>query len=94
MVRDFDEIGKSYNRLRYAGIPIAYGSGRHPPSGSFFLYFHDPDGLTVEHSHGMEEFPEVYPRRHRVLDPVPRSLDYWGGTPEASFAATGTIETG
>ena len=94
MVRDFDEIGKSFNRLRNAGVEIAYGPGRHPPSGSFFLYFHDPDGLTVEYSHGMEEFPEVRPRKYRVLDPVPRSLDYWGGIPEASFAATGTIETG
>ena len=56
MVRDIDEIGRSYNRLRAAGIPIVYGPGRHPPSGSFFLYFLDPDGLTIEYSHGMETF--------------------------------------
>ena len=46
------------DRLRKAEVPIVYGPGRHPPSGSFFLYFLDPDGMTLEYSHGMEEFPE------------------------------------
>ncbi len=35
-----------------------FGPGRHPPSESVFLYFLDPDGLTLEYSFGMEEFPE------------------------------------
>ena len=94
MVDDVDDIGRSYNRLRKENVTIVYGPGRHPPSGSFFLYFLDPDGLTLEYSHGMEQFPEIDPRKPREFEPVPASLDYWGGVPEAQFAAVGTVEPG
>src|SRR5690606_8463771 len=58
MVNDIDDIGRSYWRLQKAGVPVVHGPGRHLPSGSVFLYFLDPDGLTVEYALGMEEFPE------------------------------------
>ena len=92
MVSHVDEIGRSYNRLRKAEVPIVYGPGRHPPSGSFFLYFLDPDGMTLEYSHGMEEFPEEGARKPRIFEPVPESLDFWGGIPESRFAAVGSVE--
>jgi 2,3-dihydroxy-p-cumate/2,3-dihydroxybenzoate 3,4-dioxygenase len=66
-----------------------YGPGRHPPSGSVFLYFTDPDGFTFEFSSGMEEFPEVDPRAARHLPFVPESFDYWGSEPAAAFGAVG-----
>lgn len=93
MVGHIDDIGRSYNRLRKDNVPIVYGPGRHPPSSSFFLYFLDPDGLTLEYSQGMEEFPEIGPRKPRQFEPVPGSLDYWGGVPETRFAAVGTVES-
>jgi 2,3-dihydroxy-p-cumate/2,3-dihydroxybenzoate 3,4-dioxygenase len=75
-----------------AGVKIAFGIGRHPPSGSVFLYFFDPDGMTVEYSFGMEEFPELGAREPRMLEPVPESLDTWGAVPDPMFGKRGIIE--
>ena len=92
MVTDLDDIGTSLYRLERAGVEIVFGPGRHPPSGSVFLYFLDPDGLTLEYSYGMEEFPEVGARKPRLLEPVPESLDYWSSPRSERFGASGIIE--
>ncbi len=92
MVTDVDDIGKALNRLKKNGVEIVYGPGRHPPSGSIFLYFLDPDGMTVEYSFGMEEFAETGARAPRTLPPVPESLDFWGGLPSLDFAKVGRFE--
>jgi len=92
MVSDIDDIGRAWHRMTKAGVKIAFGIGRHPPSGSVFLYFYDPDGMTVEYSFGMEEFPEAGAREPRMLEPVPESLDTWGAVPDAAFGRTGVIE--
>jgi catechol 2,3-dioxygenase-like lactoylglutathione lyase family enzyme len=63
-----------------------------PPSGSIFLYVLDPGGLTMEHSSGMEEFPEEDFREHRVLPAVPDSIDLWGGSTDSRLGAIGHIE--
>jgi 2,3-dihydroxy-p-cumate/2,3-dihydroxybenzoate 3,4-dioxygenase len=91
MVNDIDDIGMAVNRFRKNNVPIVWGPGRHPPSESIFLYFLDPDGLTLEYSFGMEEFPEVDPRKHRSLYPGPSSADYWGSMPQPGFTATGAV---
>ena len=92
MVTDLDDVGRGMVRVKKADVPIVYGPGRHPPSGSVFLYYLDPDGMTVEYSYGMEEFPERNPRKPRVLEARPESLDYWGNIPDPRFAQTGAIE--
>jgi len=92
MVTDIDDVGRAWHRMNKAGVKIAFGMGRHPPSGSVFLYFFDPDGMTVEYSFGMEEFPEVGARQPRMLEPVPESLDTWGAVPDAAFGKVGAIE--
>ena len=92
MVTDIDDVGRAWHRMTKAGVKIAFGIGRHPPSGSVFLYFFDPDGMTVEYSYGMEEFPEVGAREPRMLEPVPESLDTWGAVPDPSFGKVGAIE--
>jgi 2,3-dihydroxy-p-cumate/2,3-dihydroxybenzoate 3,4-dioxygenase len=92
MVTDIDDIGRAIHRLNKHGIKIVFGPGRHPPSGSVFLYFLDPDGMTVEYSFGMEEFPEVDARPPRMLEPVPSSLDTWGAIPDPLFARSGPIQ--
>ena len=56
MVTDIDDIGRAMWRMKKNDVPIVFGPGRHPPSESVFLYFLDPDGLTLEYSFGMEEF--------------------------------------
>ena len=92
MVSEIDDIGKALWRFQKNDVPIVRGPGRHPPSGSVFLYVLDPDGLTVEYSFGMEEFPEVDFREHRVLPPVPESIDLWGGPTDKRLGAVGQIE--
>lgn len=92
MVTDIDDVGRALNRLKDNNIEIVYGPGRHPPSGSIFIYFLDPDGMTVEYSFGMEEFAETGARAPRNLPPVPESLDFWGGVPGPKFAKVGRFE--
>jgi 2,3-dihydroxy-p-cumate/2,3-dihydroxybenzoate 3,4-dioxygenase len=92
MVTEIDDIGKAMARFKKHGIDVVYGPGRHPPSGSIFLYYLDPDGLTLEYSFGMEEFGEAGARKHRVLEPVPESIDFWGAPRDPRAAAKGEIE--
>lgn len=92
MVTEIDDIGKAINRLKANDVPIVFGPGRHPPSESIFLYFLDPDGITVEYSFGMEEFPEVGAREPRRLEAKLESIDYWGGLPQPGFGNGGAFE--
>lgn len=91
MVSEIDDIGRGLVRFRKNDVPIVYGPGRHPPSDSIFLYFLDPDRLTLEYSFGMEEFAEIGPRPARVLPMNADTFDYWGNVPLEGFAARGSI---
>jgi 2,3-dihydroxy-p-cumate/2,3-dihydroxybenzoate 3,4-dioxygenase len=92
MVTEIDDIGRALNRLKAASVPIVFGPGRHPASGSVFLYWLDPDGMTVEYSFGMEEFPEIGARAPRRLPLAPEFLDSWGGRPDPRMATGGELE--
>ncbi|MBK5264872.1 MAG: VOC family protein [Alphaproteobacteria bacterium] len=92
MVQEIDDVGRGLWRFNKNDVPIVRGPGRHPPSGSVFLYVLDPDGITVEYSYGMEEFPEQDAREHRVLPPVPESIDYWDGPTDPRLGKVGAVE--
>ena len=92
MVTEIDDIGKAMARFGKKRIDIVYGPGRHPPSDSVFLYFLDPDGMTVEYSFGMEEFPEFDAREPRLLPPERASFDYWDAPYDPRTASVGEIE--
>ncbi|MBS0368882.1 MAG: VOC family protein [Proteobacteria bacterium] len=92
MVTDIDDIGKAINRLQKAGVKIVFGPGRHLPSTSIFLYFLDPDGMTMEFSFGMEELHEDSARLPRMLEMHPNTMDIWGSSPDIRFGKTGMIE--
>ncbi len=93
MVRDIDDVGRAFRRMQQQQVEIVFGPGRHQPSESIFLYYLDPDGMTIEYSFGMEEFPEHGAREPRVLEPRPESLDSWGGRPSPRFGKVGRIES-
>jgi len=93
MVSEMDDIGRAIHRLNRAGVPIVYGPGRHLASGSAFLYFLDPDGLTCEYSFGMEQFPEEGAREPRQLQPKPEVADMWLSPMDPRMGKTGAIET-
>ena len=88
-----DDVGIQVNRLKDANVPILFGPGRHHPSGSIFLYFPDPDGMAIEYSQGMEEFPEEGAREPRRLEPSKETIDEWGGTPQPEFGQVGKLLT-
>ena len=90
-VKHIDDIGRAGPRMEAAGVPVVYGPGRHPQSGSIFFYFLDPDGLTIEYSQGMEEFPEDNPREPRRFVLEGGSLDYWDGKPKPGFTEVGAV---
>lgn len=92
MVADIHDVGRAFHRLRNADVPIVFGPGFHPISGSVMIYFLDPDGLTLEYSYGMEEFPEQGARKPETYEPIPESLDTWGSPLDSSWGATGEIE--
>jgi 2,3-dihydroxy-p-cumate/2,3-dihydroxybenzoate 3,4-dioxygenase len=92
MVSDIDDIGIARNRLLDREVPIVFGPGRHFPSTSIFLYFLDPDGITLEYSFGMEEFPEQGARDPRALPFALEILDIWGGRPDPKMGRVGFIE--
>ena len=91
MVTDVDDIGQAMNRMKQAGVEIVFGPGRHLPSTSLFLYFLDPDGMTMEFSFGMEEIPAENGRLPRMLEMHPRTMDIWGSTPAEKFGKGGRI---
>ena len=93
LVRSLDDVHAAAERFCAGGVPIMCGPGRHPPSGSAFVYFLDPDGLTLEYSHGMERIAETAPRQPRVLPPVPESLDFGANPRDPRIYAVGEIET-
>jgi 2,3-dihydroxy-p-cumate/2,3-dihydroxybenzoate 3,4-dioxygenase len=92
MVTEIDDVGRGFNRLRANNVPIAKGIGRHPVSGSVFLYYFDPDGITLEYSFGMEQFSEVDPRAPTRWPFVPASFDSWDAPIHPDYPATSEIE--
>jgi 2,3-dihydroxy-p-cumate/2,3-dihydroxybenzoate 3,4-dioxygenase len=89
LVHSLDDFGRAMNRAKRHDAEIVFGPGRHPPSGSIFLYFLDPDGMTFEFSTGMEEFPETGYREPLRMPLSMESLDYWGGARDPRHGAVG-----
>jgi 2,3-dihydroxy-p-cumate/2,3-dihydroxybenzoate 3,4-dioxygenase len=92
MVTEIDDIGRALHRLHAQGAPIVHGPGKHPTSGSVFLYFLDPDGITLEYSFGMEEFGETSAREPRALPAAPESIDSWGAIRDHRMGRVGEVE--
>lgn len=92
MVTEIDDIGRGLHRINANDVPLMKGPGRHPASGSVFLYYLDPDALTLEYSFGMEEFDEFNPRPARTLPLVPESTDTWHAPIDPRYAKSGVTE--
>jgi 2,3-dihydroxy-p-cumate/2,3-dihydroxybenzoate 3,4-dioxygenase len=74
------------------GTTIASGPGTHTPSGNRFVYFLDPDGLTLEISTVAERFEEGRERAPRILPNRPESFAMGNVTRHPGMGAVGEIE--
>ncbi|HTP94970.1 MAG TPA: VOC family protein [Burkholderiales bacterium] len=93
MVPSIDDWGRCVARLARQNIDVVWGPGRHTNAGTFFVYYLDPDGLTLEYGFSMEEFPEVGAREARVRPPGHESVDLWDSRIDPRTCAAGEIET-
>ncbi len=50
--RDFDEVGKAFDRTLKARLPLANALGRHPNDRMFSFYAHAPSGFQFEFGWG------------------------------------------
>jgi len=92
MVSEIDDIGRAINRFKKHDVPVVWGPGKHRASSSVFLYFLEPDGVTLEYSFGMEEFDEPGARPARDLPPGPDSIDIWQSFKDPRTGETGPLE--
>lgn len=68
------------DRLTDQGVDVAWGPGRHGPGNNLFVFFDDPAGNHIELSAEMEQFhDDRVSYVTRQWDPVPRSVNLWGG---------------
>jgi len=86
---DLDSVARDFAA---AGVRIASGPGVHGPSGNRFLYFYDPDGLTLELATLTERFVEGRERAPRVLPDRPESFALGNVRRDPSMYTVGEIE--
>jgi 2,3-dihydroxy-p-cumate/2,3-dihydroxybenzoate 3,4-dioxygenase len=91
-VREEADLEAAARELSARGAAIASGPGTHAPSRSRFLYFYDPDGLTLEMSTGTERFEEGRERAPRVLPDRPESFALGDVRRDARMYTVGEIE--
>ena len=91
-VRDATDLEAIGGELAAAGVRIASGPGIHAPSGSRFLYFYDPDGMTLELATVAERFTEGRERAPRVLPDLPESFALGEARRDVAMFTVGEIE--
>jgi len=59
-MRDVDAVMRGIGRLRDAGVPCAWGPGRHGPGNNVFAYFVAPYGGVIEYTCEISEVGEEH----------------------------------
>ena len=91
-VRDGTDLEAIARDFVAQGVRIASGPGIHAPSGNHFLYFYDPDGLTLELATSNERFVEGRERAPRVLPDRPESFALGDVRRDPAMYSVGEIE--
>ncbi|MFJ8026187.1 VOC family protein [Streptomyces sp. NPDC096311] len=79
-VESLDDLMRNWHFLVEEGVEIVMGPGRHPTSGSVFLYFKGPENLTYEYAVGGDLIEDDTAWTPRVFDlGQPSSIDMWRG---------------
>ncbi|WP_018180650.1 VOC family protein [Jongsikchunia kroppenstedtii] len=79
-VASYDDLFRNWHFLVDNDVEIIQGPGRHPTSGSAFVYFRGPENLTYEYAVGTRMITDDNAWVPRVFDPaLPSSIDMWRG---------------
>lgn len=79
-VGSLDDVFLNWHFLVDHGVEIVMGPGRHPTSGSVFIYFRGPENLTYEYAFGARLIEDDAAWQPRVFDPEQTaSIDMWRG---------------
>jgi catechol 2,3-dioxygenase-like lactoylglutathione lyase family enzyme len=84
-----DELFRAQGRVRAAGVPLAWGTGRHGPGHQVFNYFVEPSGYVVELIADGDMIPDESAWQPTVWVRAPQFMDLWGtsGPPSAEIRA-------
>ena len=79
-MRGYDEYLRGTGKLVQAGVPMAWGVGKHTPADSSFSYFIDPNGYTTEYTAPQEKIVDSQAYKPPVWGPggLPNAGDVWG----------------
>jgi catechol 2,3-dioxygenase-like lactoylglutathione lyase family enzyme len=93
-----DELFRAQGRVRAAGTPLSWGTGRHGPGHQVFNYFIEPSGYVVELIADGDLIEDEAAWQPQVWVRAPQFMDMWGtsGPPSAEIRAamTGTPDPG
>lgn len=97
-MESIDALFRAQGRVRAAGTPLMWGTGRHGPGSQVFNYFIEPSGYVVELIADGLEVPSDDAWETKVWPRVPEFMDLWGtaGPPSAELRAAmaGTPDPG
>jgi catechol 2,3-dioxygenase-like lactoylglutathione lyase family enzyme len=84
-----DELMRAQGRVRAAGTPLMWGTGRHGPGHQVFNYFIEPSGYVVESIADGDLIPDEDAWEPQVWVRAPQFMDLWGtsGPPSAEIRA-------
>ncbi len=82
MLPDLESVMRGAGNLVSAGVPIAWGVGRHGPGNNVFAYFLDPFDVVVEYTAEVEQVDDSYVfRGPDEWNWPPGRTDHWGIAP-------------
>ncbi len=87
-----DALMRAQGRVRAAGTPLAWGTGRHGPGHQVFNYFVEPSGYVVELIADGDTIEDEAAWQPTVWVRAPQFMDLWGtsGPPSAEIRAAMT----
>lgn len=84
-----DELFRGQGRVRAAGTPLSWGTGRHAPGKQVFNYFVEPSGFVVEYIADGEPIEDGASWKPQVYGRTPAAMDIWNtsGPPSEAIRA-------
>jgi catechol 2,3-dioxygenase-like lactoylglutathione lyase family enzyme len=73
-----DELFRAQGRVRAAGTPLMWGTGRHGPGHQVFNYFIEPSGYVVESIADGDRIDDEATWEPQVWVRAPQFMDLWG----------------